>query len=98
MVTAGVNVVESTLNDSATTQPLQGLRFVVTGRLDKYSRSTVQQLITGQGGSVSNSVTTKTDYLISGDGSGSKVSDASRLGIPILTEEEFTGLIEQRQS
>ena len=98
LVTAGVNVVESTLNDSATTQPLQGLRFVITGKLDKYSRSTVQHLITEQGGSVSNSVTTKTDYLISGDGSGSKVSDASRLGIPILTEEEFTGLIEQKQS
>jgi len=97
LIEADVNITEPTPRHSTVTQVLQGLRFVVTGRLDKYSRAMVQELITEQGGLVGNSVTSRTNYLISGEDSGSKLADASRLGIPILTEEEFTALIEQSQ-
>jgi len=97
LIEASVNVVEPAHRDNAEVQLLLGLRFVVTGKLNHYSRSDIQNLITEQGGSVSNSVSSNTSYLISGEGSGSKLSDAIRLGTPILTEEEFTELVQPKR-
>ena len=74
---------------------LEGLRFVLTGRLERYSRSQIEERIKEQGGSVSGSVSRRTDYLVSGEDAGSKLADAERLGIKTLTEEEFLMLAEQ---
>lgn len=81
-------------------QPIQqiftGLRFVVTGRLEKFSRSDIQDLIKQLGGSVSSSVSSRTNYLVAGEDAGSKLSDAARLGIVILTEDDFNAMVDQR--
>ncbi len=75
---------------------LEGLRFVVTGRLTNYSRSEIQDRIKDLGGAVSVSLSKRTDYLVAGDGAGSKVEDASRLGVKVLSEDEFEQLTEER--
>ena len=73
--------------DGAT--PLEGLRFVVTGRLENYSRSAIQDRIKQLGGAVSGSLSKRTDYLVAGDGGGSKLTAAAKLGVDVLKETEF---------
>lgn len=63
--------------------------FVVTGSLEGMTRSEASNAIKSRGGRVTSSVTSKTDYLIAGEGAGSKYAKAEELGIPILTEMDF---------
>ena len=72
-----------------TEQPFVGMRFVVTGRLEQFSRSQVQDLIKQYGGAVSGSVSKNTSYLVAGEGGGSKLADAQRLEVEVLTEDEL---------
>ena len=74
-----------------TVQPFANKRFVVTGRLERFSRSQIQDLIKQYGGAVSGSVSKNTDYLVAGEGGGSKLADAERLEVKVLTEDEFLG-------
>jgi DNA ligase (NAD+) len=66
-----------------------GLRFVVTGRLDSLSRQEAQGRIKELGGTVSSSVSGKTDYVVVGTDPGSKSDSAIRLNVPILEEDQF---------
>ncbi len=66
-----------------------GKTFVVTGSLEGMTRTEASKEIKARGGKVTSSVTSKTDYLIAGEGAGSKYTKAEELGIPILTEAEF---------
>ena len=75
-------------------QTLAGLRFVVTGRLESFSRSQAEGRIKDAGGAVSGSVSKRTDYLVAGEDAGSKLTDAEKLGIPIIDEEQFAALLE----
>lgn len=83
---AGVNLKADNPNESFSDK-LNGLRFVVTGRLQNSSRSQIQQRIKESGGLVSGSVSNKTDYVIAGEDAGSKLIDANNLGVQIITEE-----------
>ena len=78
-----------------TEQPFVGLRFVVTGRLERFSRSQIQDTIKQYGGAVSGSVSKNTDYLVAGEGGGSKLADAERLEVKVLTEDEFLGKLRE---
>jgi DNA ligase (NAD+) len=73
--------------------PLSGLSFVVTGRLDRFSRDAAESLIKRHGGAVVGSVSKKTDYLVVGAEPGSKLQKAQQLGTKILDEEAFTALL-----
>ena len=77
-------------------QPLAGLHFVVTGRLQNFSRSEIEARIKELGGVISGSVSRKTDYLVAGEDAGSKLADAERQDISILSGEEFLSLVEGR--
>ena len=88
----GVNMVEQVAESSDA--DLEGLRFVVTGRLLNYSRSAIQDKIKDLGGAVSGSISKRTDYLVAGEGGGSKLSEAQKLEVDVLTEDEFERLIE----
>jgi DNA ligase (NAD+) len=69
-----------------------GLTFVVTGELFGFTnRDTLKAYIESQGGTVTGSVSNKTNYLINNDvSSGSaKNKKAKELGIPIISENEF---------
>ncbi len=88
---AGVRM-EDEAREAPTEQPFAGLRFVVTGRLEDMSRSQVQSRIKELGGAVSGSVSKQTDYLVAGDGAGSKLADAEKLDVTVITEEQFLEL------
>ena len=70
--------------------------FVVTGSLEGMTRTKASKEIKARGGRVTASVTNKTDYLIAGEGAGSKYAKALELEIPILTETDFFEKLEQR--
>ncbi len=72
---------------------LSGLSFVFTGGLKSLSRDKAKELVESLGGKVSSSVSSKTSYVVVGDQPGSKYEKAKRLGVKILSEEEFLKLI-----
>ena len=74
---------------AATDSFFSGKTFVVTGSLEGMTRTEASKEIKTRGGKVTSSVTGKTDYLIAGEGAGSKYAKAEELGIPILTESDF---------
>ena len=71
-----------------------GMTFVLTGALTKFTREEATEQIERFGGKASGSVSKKTTYVVVGENAGSKERKARELGIPILTEEAFLGLIE----
>lgn len=73
--------------------PLAGKTVVVTGTLARYSRKEIQDLIKDLGGKVAGSVSRQTDFVVAGQDAGSKLETARRLGVRVLTEEEFNRLI-----
>ena len=95
---AGINMNENSDNDPSEPQAqvLRDIRFCVTGRLNQFSRSEIQDRIKELGGTVSGSVSSLTNYLIAGEEAGSKLSDAARIGIPVLSEDDFLAMIHQR--
>ena len=72
--------------------PLAGLSFVLTGTLSSMSRSRADAMIKELGGTNTSNVTGKTDYLLVGEGPGSKLEAARRLGTKLLSEDEFLEL------
>ncbi len=78
-------------------QPLKGKTFVITGTLKTMKRDEVKQRLLTFGAKVNGSVSQKTDYLIMGSNSGSKVGKARTLEIKILDETELLSLIANRQ-
>ncbi len=89
----GVNMTEEAVTRGG---PLAGLTIVVTGRLEQQTRGQIEQRIKDLGGSVGDSVSKKTSYLVAGEDAGSKLDRAKKVGTPILDEAGFEGLIEER--
>lgn len=73
---------------------INGKTFVITGTMEKYTRSQAQSLIEERGGKVSGSVSKKTDYLLYGSEAGSKLEKAKKLEIKLISEDEFVDLLE----
>ncbi len=74
--------------------PFSGKTVVLTGKLSHYTRNEAKELIENLGGSVTGSVSKKTDLVIAGDDAGSKRTKAEQLGIPIWDEEQLKTTIE----
>ncbi len=72
----------------------QGMTFVLTGTLERFTREEAAAVIEQFGGRASGSVSKKTTYVVAGENAGSKLTKANELGIPVLTEEEFAALIQ----
>jgi DNA ligase (NAD+) len=77
-------------------EPVSGKTFVLTGKLQGYGRDEAKALIEDLGGSVADSVSSKTSYLVVGEDPGSKLDKARKLGVPTLTESEFLKLLGQK--
>ncbi len=73
----------------STSQVLRGSTVVVTGTLSGYSRDEAKDLVRRHGGTVASSVSKKTTFVVVGAEAGSKAAEATRLGVPTLTEAEF---------
>ena len=66
---------------------------MLTGTLPTYSRSEAGEIIESFGGKVSGSVSKKTSIVLAGEEAGSKLDKANELGVKIIDEEEFRGMI-----
>ncbi len=93
LVERGLLITTSPAQHRTGGQSLAGRTFVFTGGLADYSRDQAKQLVEQQGGQVSSSVSKKTSYVVAGTDPGSKLEQAQKLGVKILTEEEFTDLV-----
>ncbi len=78
------NLVRSTLSD---------IKFVITGKFNSYSRKELEKKVLDLGGSVSSSVSQKTDYVLVGEKPGSKYDKAKSLGVRIINIDEFIEII-----
>ncbi|NLK75246.1 MAG: NAD-dependent DNA ligase LigA [Clostridiales bacterium] len=90
---AGVNF-EANDEDATVEAKLEGLTFVITGTLPSMGRSEMEELIKKYGGKVSGSVSKKTTYVIAGENAGSKLTKATELNIPILSQEDVINMLE----
>jgi len=75
---------------------LSGKTFVLTGTLQRLSREEAKELIRANGGIVSSSVSRKTDYVLSGDEPGSKLVEAKKLGVKVISETDFKKLLDKQ--
>jgi DNA ligase (NAD+) len=85
-----------TQGEQAAEQVLAGLTFVVTGRLEGFTRSGIEEFLRSLGANVSSSVSRRTDYLVAGPGGGSKLQKAEELGVPVLSEQELLDFLAER--
>lgn len=87
---AGVNTESKTvIKDNR----FEGKTFVLTGTLPNLKRSEASKIIESFGGKTSSSVSKKTDFVLSGEASGSKLDKANALGIRVIDENEFMEMI-----
>ena len=90
---AGVNTKAQQIAVRTGGTKLAGKTFVLTGTLSE-PREDVKERIIAAGGKVSGSVSKKTDYVVAGENAGSKLDDAQRLGVTVLTEAQLAELAE----
>lgn len=74
--------------------PLAGRTFVLTGALPSLTREEATARIEAAGGRVTSAVSRRTDYLVAGEGGGSKREKAQRLGVPVIDEARLLAMIE----
>jgi len=75
--------------------PLSGKTFVFTGGLDRFSRDEAKALVERLGGAISSSVSKRTSFVVAGHDPGSKIDQAQKLGIAVLTEQAFSELVKE---
>jgi len=87
---AGVKMEVDGAGSDKTDERFAGKTFVLTGKLEKYTRDEAAALIEERGGRVSSSVSKKTDYVVAGEDAGSKLAKAESLGVAVLDEGQFS--------
>ncbi len=75
--------------------PLAGKTFVFTGALSRMTREEARRRVEARGGKVASGVSKKVDYVVVGADPGSKLTEAQKLGLRILNEEEFLRMVGQ---
>jgi len=74
-----------------------GKTLVVTGKLEKYTRDEIHELVARHGGQTSSRVSKNTAYLVAGEKAGSKLAKAEQLGVQVLSEAKFEELVRSVQ-
>lgn len=90
---SGVSWPDSQPSNNAEDGPLSGKTFVITGTLPTMTRDEAKALIQKEGGKVTGSVSSKTDFLVAGDRAGSKLAKAQKLEVTVLDEAALLELI-----
>lgn len=89
---AGVNLEDEPTAESVDTR-FDAMTFVLTGTLTQFTRAQATEIIESFGGKTSSSVSKKTTYVLAGEEAGSKLDKANKLGVTVITEEEFNNMI-----
>jgi len=92
LLDAGVNPA-SERAESGTETPFTGKTVVLTGGLESMTRDEASRKIRDSGGHVSSSVSKKTDMVVAGKEAGSKLDKAQKLGVEVISEEEFIKML-----
>lgn len=89
--------IEEKINPNAT-EKFVGKTFVVSGVFSQFSRDELKKTIEDNGGKVGSSISAKTDFVVAGDNMGpAKLEKASKLNIPILSEEDFINKLNETE-
>src|SRR5699024_7181447 len=83
----GVNMTEEVVMPEMTT--FEGMTFVLTGKLEQFTRNEAKAMIENAGGKVTGSVSKNTDVVVAGEDAGSKLEKAQSLDVTIWNENEF---------
>ena len=94
---AGVSMESEKPEESLQALPWNGMKFVLTGELSSMTRPEASEKIRALGGEISDSVSKKTNFVVTGDRPGSKLLKARTLGIEILEEEDFIKRLSEAQ-
>ena len=81
--------VDETNSEDIADNPIKDKNFLATGKLEKYKRNNIKDIILSKGGNYLSAVSKNLDFLIAGEKSGSKLEKAKKLGVRVLTEDEF---------
>jgi DNA ligase (NAD+) len=85
---------ESEKNNTVASNKLAGLSFVISGTFSNHSRDELKSLIEQNGGKNVGSISSKTNYVLAGENMGpAKLDKAKKLGIKIISEDEFIAMI-----
>ncbi len=79
------------------TGPWAGLTFVVTGTLPSLSREEAHEAIAARGGKATESVSSKTSYLVAGENPGSKLAKAEKLGVKVIDAAAFKKMLKKTE-
>lgn len=90
LIERGVNVEQEKLEVA---DILKGVKVVFTGALSRLGRSEAQRLVKRLGGRATSSVSRTTDIVVAGENPGSKLAEAERLGVKVISEEKFLELV-----
>ncbi|HXE71078.1 MAG TPA: helix-hairpin-helix domain-containing protein, partial [Candidatus Nitrosotenuis sp.] len=94
---AGVATEEEVPAPGAEELPLQGLTFVLTGRLESMTRDEAQAALKALGARVASSVSRATSFVVAGEEAGSKLTRARELGVPVLGEEDLRRILQEKR-
>ena len=81
--------VDETNSEEIADNPIKDKNFLATGKLQKYKRNDIKDIILSKGGNYLSAVSKNLDFLIAGEKAGSKLEKAKKLGVRVLTEEDF---------
>jgi len=101
MTLGGVLITQETYilasESSLQMSPFYGKKVLLTGSMQKYSRTELGKLLENLGAKVQNAISANTDYLICGDNPGSKLQKAQELGIKVVYEDAFLEFLKKKE-
>jgi DNA ligase (NAD+) len=93
LVRAGIAPVMPAPRPATASGPFAGKTVVFTGTLERRTREDAEALVRSLGGQITGTVSAKTDLLVAGPGAGSKLEKANKIGVRVVDEETFEGML-----